>query len=168
MNSESPINGHGINTPLTEHSAPGVYIVITGSRTLYQVEIISHDALPVITRYPVVNGLLKDGTPLPGVSGFQFDATTGLGEIRWWKDDPNDYDRPDLTYAGTIRTTSRVLVIAQVSDIPAAHNLDRPPVDEGRPGNEAVVDLIRTTIASLDSYEKFAVFVELLLVGKRR
>lgn len=116
-------NGHlegrglgGFVGPLTEQSDPGVYVVITASRSLYVVEVPGPALPPQVTRYPAQGPLLRDETPLPCVHGFVFDVESGIGQIPWWKDDPDDYDRPDQPYAGTIRTTNTVVFIARLGD----------------------------------------------------
>lgn len=106
-------DGSQLDSPLTEHSAPGSYFVITASRTIYQVEVLAGDSSS-ITRYPRVNSLLLGGEPLTGVRSFFFDPTSGLGQIQWWKPNVADRDRPDRHYAGTVRTTSAVLLMLRV------------------------------------------------------
>lgn len=113
---EEPGAAHGFVSPLTEQSDPGVYIVITASRSLYVAEIVSPDRVPQITRYPAHGSMLSDGTSLPGVQAFSFDVGTGVGKILWWKDFSVDYDRPDAPYAGTVRTTNTVIFIARLGD----------------------------------------------------
>lgn len=76
-------------------------------------EITSHDALLIITRYRNTASLLLDRQALTGVRGFTFDVITGTGEIAWWKDDPADYDRAELLYGGTIRAASTVILIVR-------------------------------------------------------
>lgn len=152
------------NDALTEHSPPGLYIVITASGTLYRVEITSHDRPVSVMRFPIVESLLRDGTWLPSVTGFRFDADTGVGEIRWWKDDPADYDRPDRPYSGTTRTTTRVQIIARIDTgvgMPFASGGETP--DTRSTARDVVIDLLRQTLAGLATHEQLAVFVEMLL-----
>lgn len=113
---EQPGAAHGFVSPLTEQSDPGIYIVLTASRSLYIAEIISPDRPPQVTRHPARGALLRDGEPLPGVNAFYFDIETGVGKISWWKDDPADFDRPGQPYAGTVRTTNTVLFVARLGD----------------------------------------------------
>jgi hypothetical protein len=101
-------------TFLTEHSDAGAYFLVTASRTVYLVEIVSPDRVPVVTRYPRRDALLGDGVPLPGVRGFRFDITTGEGVIHWWKDSASDHQVNVEHYSGTVRRTSAVLLIARL------------------------------------------------------
>ena len=103
-------------SPLTEQSDPGVYVVVTASRSLYLVDIVSPDCPPQVTRYPAQGALLADGEPLPGVDTVYFDVHTGVGKISWWKEHPGDYDRPGEPYVGTIRTTNTVAFVARLGD----------------------------------------------------
>jgi hypothetical protein len=107
-------DGFQPNRPLTEQSTPGVYLVITASRTLYLVEVVADDSSPMITRYPCGNSLPLDGEPLTGVRSFFFDPTSGLGQIEWWKRNVADRDYPDRPYFGTVRSSSRVMLILSV------------------------------------------------------
>lgn len=100
-----------LELPLTEHSPAGSYLVITASRTIYLIELVAGDASATITRYPRTRSLLLDGEPLTGVRSFHFDPRSGLGHIVWWKENRADRDRPDEHYAGTVRTTSPVLLL---------------------------------------------------------
>lgn len=101
-------------TLLTEHSDAGAYFIVNASRTVYLVEIVSPDRVPVVTRYPSRDALVGDGVPLPGIRGFRFDITTGEGVIHWWKDDVDGYELHVEQYGGTVRSTSAVLLIARL------------------------------------------------------
>lgn len=98
---------------LNEQSAPGTYVVVTASRSVYEVNIGERGELTVIRR-PILNKLLLDGEPLTGVSEISFTTRGGYGLIHWYKERREDYDDPDGPYAGTDRTTSRVVLIAEV------------------------------------------------------
>lgn len=106
---------------LTDRSAVGTYVVVTASKSVYEVTI-SADHEPEVIRRPLVSGLLLDGEPMTGVTRFDFDSRTGFGQIRWTKADPADYDDPSQPYTGTGRTTSRDLVIAEMAA--AAESID--------------------------------------------
>lgn len=146
--------------PLTERSAPGNYFVITASRTMYHVTVEDLSSSTVI-RYPRANKLLLDGEPLTGVRSFLFDADSGLGQIEWWKTNPADYDRPDLPYVGTVRTTSPVLLVLSLTS--AAEQ----PAPSRRPDTSASVerflDGMRTALAKVDSDADFADLMTFLL-----
>lgn len=149
--------------PLTEHSPPGVYAVITASGTLYRVEISSDDRPVSIMRFPIIDSLLKDGTWLPVANSFRFDADTGMGEISWEKDDPASYDHPDLPYVGATRTTTRVHIIARIGnpteEREAAAGEDAVMMSTAR---DDVTDLLRQMLAGLATHENLADFIEML------
>lgn len=100
---------------LTEASAAGRYVVVTASKSVYDVTI-ADGVNPEIIRRPLLAGLLLDGLPMTGVSRFVFDSRAGYGRIAWGKLDPAEYDDPSSPYSGTARTTSRVLHIARVPE----------------------------------------------------
>ena len=100
---------------LTETSAAGRYVVVTATKSVYEVTIDSAGT-PEVIRRPLLAGLLLDGQPMTGVFRFVFDSRTGVGRILWSKLDPADYDEPSEPYSGTARTTSRVLLIAELTD----------------------------------------------------
>lgn len=108
-------DGKRAEAPVTEESAPGTYIVITASRTVYHVDIANDSASWRITRYPRVNSLLLDVEPLTGVLSFFFDVESGMGQIEWWKGNVADRDDRDRPYAGTVRATSRVMLILSLN-----------------------------------------------------
>ncbi|MCT9819302.1 hypothetical protein N3K63_03270 [Microbacterium sp. W1N] len=104
---------------LTQRSDPGMYVVVTESRTVYVVDL-DQDRPPTITRYPVVSLLLHDTEPMYVVS-CTFDVNTRHGMIVWWK---NDAERPAHPgYVGTWRHTTPVTAIAR---IPAGSPLHDP------------------------------------------
>jgi len=146
--------------PLTERSAPGIYFVITASRTMYHVTVEDLSSSTVI-RYPRANKLLLDGEPLTGVRSFLFDADSGLGQIEWWKTDPADYDRPDLPYIGTVRTTSPVLLILSLTSTAEKPAPSRRP--DTRASVELFIDGMRTALAKVDSDADFADLMTFLL-----
>ncbi|MBG0719237.1 hypothetical protein G3N18_14435 [Microbacterium sp. 2C] len=99
----------------SDQAPPGVRVVATASGALYFLDNSDPDRDPRVTRYPgPAAGALNDGQPLPGVHAYTFDVRTRIGEIFWWKDDPAQYDNPTLPYIGTVRATSRVLLIARL------------------------------------------------------
>lgn len=130
---ESPTGPPRELGPLTEKSPPGTYLVATRSGTVYVVEITASSP-PVIARYPQAGSLIHDSDPMPGVDRFSFDATSGHGEIGWWKDDPRDYDHPGIPYAGTIRTTSHVLTVRRHN---SSDTIGDPPPQPGDTVDEA-------------------------------
>lgn len=120
---------------LTQRCDPGMYVVVTESRTVYVVDL-DPDRPPTITRYPVATSLLHDHEPMYVVS-CTFDVHTGHGMIVWWK---NDAERPAHPgYIGTWRHTTPVTAIAR---IPAGSPL-RDPDDRG--------PLLRTLMYALDA-----------------
>lgn len=147
-----------LDSPLTEHSAPGSYFVITASRTIYQVEVVAGDSSSTITRYPRANSLLLDGEPLTGVRSFFFDPTSGLGQIQWWKQNVADRDRPDSHYAGTVRTTSAVLLMLRVHHTTDGTALSNPADSTN---TRLLLDGLRSALAAVELDEDF---VELLTV----
>lgn len=158
--SDRPVrpDGHQLHPPLTEHSAPGSYFVITASRTIYQVEVVAGDSSATVTRYPRANSLLLDGEPLTGVRSFFFDPTSGLGQIQWWKQNVADRDRPDSPYAGTVRTTSAVLLMLCVHHTTDGTALSSPA---GSTYTGLLLDGLRSALAAIELNEDF---VELLRV----
>ncbi|MEJ6556246.1 hypothetical protein PQI51_14565 [Microbacterium esteraromaticum] len=105
-----------LKTNVSDRSTPGVYITLTRSGAVYIADIHDPDATPTVTRYAGgAANALRDGQPLPGVHGFSFNASTGLGAVLWWKD-PTECTDPSLPYAGTTRSTSRVLLVARLKD----------------------------------------------------
>lgn len=137
-------DGWPTGMPLTEESAPGTYIVITASRTVYQVEIADDIPLWTVTRYPRERSLLLDAEPLTGVQGFFFDAERGLGQIEWWKENIADRDDPDRAYAGTVRTTSRVMLILSLHATAGEAQTIR-----------LLLDGLRSALAAFDSDDEF-------------
>ena len=130
--------------PLTEESAPGTYIVITASRTVYHVEIADNVPFWTVTRYPRERSLLLDAEPLTGVLRFFFDAERGLGQIEWWKENIADRDDPDRAYAGTVRTTSGVMLILSLNTTASEAQTIR-----------LVLDGLRSALAAVDSDDEF-------------
>ncbi|RLK49329.1 hypothetical protein [Microbacterium telephonicum] len=120
---------------LTQRSEPGMYVVITESRTVYVVDL-DPDRPPTITRYPVVSLLLHDTEPMYVVS-CTFDVNTGHGMIVWWKNDAERPARPG--YIGTWRHTTPVVAIAR---IPAGSPL-HDPEDRG-PLLRTLMNALRT------------------------
>lgn len=159
--SDRPVrpDGDQLDPPLTEHSAPGSYFVITASRTIYQVDVVAGDSSPTITRYPRANSLPLDGEPLTGVRSFFFDPTSGLGQIQWWKHNVADRDRPDRHYAGTVRTTSAVLLmlgIHHTTDGTAESN----PADTTN--TRLLLDGLRSGLAAVELDEDFVELLRML------
>ncbi|PYD01815.1 hypothetical protein B4U78_002900 [Microbacterium esteraromaticum] len=146
-----------LELPLTEHSPPGSYLVITASRTIYLIEVVAGDSSATITRYPRVRSLLLDGEPLTGVRSFHFDPRSGLGRIVWWKQNRADRDRPDEHYAGTVRTTSAVLLLLRVHR--AAEKTRSRQAD-----STDTQELVDGLSAALATSERDEDFVELLRV----
>lgn len=144
-----------LELPLTEHSQPGSYLVITASRTIYLIEVVTGDSSATITRYPRARSLLLDGEPLTGVRSFHFDPRSGLGQIVWWKENRADRDRPDEPYAGTVRTTSAVLLLLRVRR--ATEETRSRPADST--DTEELVDGLSAALAASEPDEDF---VELL------
>lgn len=139
-----------VNEPLTQDSEPGTYVVGTASRTIYVVQITSPDLPPQVTRLPAQGELLNDGVPMPGVSGFSFDATTGLGEIHWWKDNPEHYDQPDKRYVGTTRTTNIVLLIVRLHLLA---EIDDPRTGGQTLNRDVIIARMRATFPAIDPPE---------------
>lgn len=131
---------------LTEKSAAGRYVVVTETKSVYEVTISAGETLEVIRR-PLVAGLLLDGQPMTGVSSFYFDSGAGFGQICWTKLDPADYDNPSMPYAGTIRSTSRVILIAQVT------------------GQSGLIDVIRDAVLASGDDDALRASVLALLSG---
>lgn len=129
---------------LTEESAPGCYLVVTASQTVYVVRIADDRELSVVRR-PIVHRLLLDGEPMSGVTGFDFDGATGVGSIRWTKLDPADYDYPDVPYMGTTRSTSPVLLVAKVRDDEDFIDAIRSAV-QATTDREVLHDILRTLV----------------------
>lgn len=69
-------------------------------------------------------GKVHDARPLPAVHGCHFNAQTGAGHIVFWKDDPADYDDPTAPYVGTVRATSRVLLVGRIRDSEATDSVE--------------------------------------------
>ncbi|WP_417374511.1 hypothetical protein [Glutamicibacter protophormiae] len=90
---------------------------------------------------------------MTGVEGFVFDAVTGFGEISWWKNDPSTRDHPTLPYAGTIRTTSQVVLVLHV---------DLDDTDQGSSLDAELMAAVRHALASLDSDTEFAELLTIL------
>ena len=95
-------------------AAAGTYAVVTASHSVYVVTVVEGGE-PVIVRNPLVPGLQLDGQPMTGVTAFLFDSGSGVGQIEWTRLNPEDRDFPDLPYAGTVRRTNTVLLVATVS-----------------------------------------------------
>lgn len=141
-----------LELPLTENSPPGSYVVITASRTIYLIEVVTGDSSGTIIRYPRTRSLLLDGEPLTGVRRFHFDPRSGHGEIVWWKENHADRDLPDEHYAGTVRTTSAVLLLLRVHR-PTDETLSRPADSTD---SQQVVDGLSAALAASDLDEDFA------------
>jgi hypothetical protein len=150
-----------LELPLTEQSPPGSYLVITASRTIYLIEVVTGDPSATIIRYPRIRSLLLDGEPLTGVRSFHFDPRSGLGQIVWWKENRADRDRPDQHYAGTVRTTSVVLLLLRVHG-PSEETLSR------RADSTDTHDLVDGLSAALATSERDEDFVELLRLLAQR
>lgn len=147
--------------PLTEQSEPGDYFVITASRTVYHVNIDDVRSPSTVSRYPYVNALLLDGEPLTGVRSFFFDTASGLGQIEWWKTNVADYDRSDRRYFGTVRTTSRVMLILSL------RSAAEEAAPSHRPDTSAQVQLfldgLRAALAVVDTDDDFVDLLTLLM-----
>lgn len=101
----------------SDQAPPGVRVVATSSGAFYVLDNSDPDRCPRVTRYAGrAVGALNDGRPLPGVHGYVFNVRTRIGQISWWKDNPAHYENPALPYIGTLRATSRVLLIARLRD----------------------------------------------------
>ncbi|MFD7871509.1 hypothetical protein ACFV3I_13555 [Microbacterium sp. NPDC059771] len=122
---------------------------------------IEDNSSSTVTRYPRVNALLLDGDPLTGVRSFFFDAGSGLGHIEWWKANPADYDRPDLPYIGTVRTTSPVLLTLSLTSTAEQPTPSRRP--DTRASVELFIDGMRTALAKVESEADFADLMTFLL-----
>lgn len=107
--------GNSVNAVLTPTSPPGIYVVVTASRTIYRVEVGGAGG-DRVTRIPSRDRLLLDGEPLTGVQDFYFDERTGAGRVLWQKQDPPTHDSTEASYGGTWRTTSAVLVVGRLMD----------------------------------------------------
>ena len=147
-----------LELPLTEHSQPGSYLVITASRTIYLIEVVTGDSSATITRYPRTRSLLLDGEPLTGVRSFHFDPRSGLGQIVWWKENRADRDRPDEHYAGTVRTTSAVLLLLRVHR-PTEETLSRPADSTD---TQELVDGLSAALAMSEREEDFVGLLRVL------
>lgn len=124
--------------------------VLTSSGAIYLVDITNPDTPPRLTRHRAKGELLHDSSPLPGVHALRFDALTGIGRIEWWKDDPAHYDRPDLPSTGTIRATSRVLLIARLREATTTATVD-------------AIDWLRALVRTLgDPYLDYSALVSAL------
>lgn len=152
-------DGYQPNRPLTEQSTPGIYLVITASRTLYHVEVVAGDSSSTITRYPCANSLTLDGESLTGVRSFFFDPMSGSGHIEWWKRNVADRDHPDRQYLGTIRSTSRVMLILSIHD--TGENEGSSSRSENTAHIQTLLDGLHAALATVDLDDDF---VELLTV----
>ncbi|WP_404474160.1 hypothetical protein [Microbacterium aerolatum] len=147
--------------PLTEQSEPGDYFVITASRAVYHVNIDDDRSPPTVTRYPYVNTLLLDGEPLTGVRSFFFDVASGMGQIEWCKTNVTDYDRSDRRYFGTVRTTSRVMLILSLRSTAEEAAPSRRPDTSARV--ELFLDGLRAALAVVDTDDDFVDLLTLLM-----
>jgi hypothetical protein len=95
------------------------------------------------------------------VRSFFFDAGSGLGHIEWWKANPADYDRPDLPYIGTVRTTSPVLLTLSLTSTAEQPTPSRRP--DTRASVELFIDGMRTALAKVESEADFADLMTFLL-----
>lgn len=147
--------------PLTEQSESGDYFVITASRTLYHVNIDDDLSPSTVTRYPHVNTLLLDGEPLTGVRSFFFDTSSGVGQIEWWKTNVADYDRSDRRYFGTVRTTSRVMLILSLRFTAEEAAPSRRPDTSARV--QLFLDGLRAALTAIDTDDDFVDLLTLLM-----
>lgn len=147
--------------PLTERSVPGDYFVVTASRTVYHVNVDDVRSPSTVTRYPYVNTLLLDGEPLTGVRSFFFDTVSGMGQIEWWKTNVADYDRSDCRYFGTVRTTSRVMLILSLRSTAEEAAPSRRPDTSGRV--QLFLDGLRAALTAVDTDDDFVDLLTLLM-----
>lgn len=147
--------------PLTEQSEPGDYFVITASRTVYHVNIDDVRSPSTVSRYPYVNTLLLDGEPLTGVRSFFFDASSGMGQVEWWKTNVADYDRADRRYFGTVRTTSRVMLILSLRSTAEEAAPSRRPETSAQV--QLFLDGLRAALTVVDTDDDFVDLLTLLL-----
>lgn len=154
-NDRSAGNDCGVGLPLTERSEPGMYFVITLSRTLYEVEVRGGGLTSTITRHPIQNALLLDKEPLTGVRSFFFDPASGLGQIEWWKNNGADYDHPDREYFGTVRTTSHVMAVLHVHSV--QDHMETPSREDHRLETQELSDGLCCVLSGVDGDEEFLV-----------
>ncbi|MBM7826615.1 hypothetical protein [Microbacterium aurum] len=112
-------------TEVSDTSPPGVYLATTQSGAAYVIELMDPDRAPTVIRYHGdAHGKIHDTRSLPGVHGCRFNAQTGVGYIVWWKDSPAEYNDPTAPYVGTLRATSRVLLVGRIRDSAATDSVE--------------------------------------------
>lgn len=143
-------NGPRIVSRLTEQSPPGIYIVISAPRTVYRVEIASHDVPPTLVRYPPDAALLTDAIPVPRVQEFTFNLATGHGRIACWTAHRSEYQCTGEPHPDTVRNTSPVLLIARLRTSPATADISTHDRAQGESA-DTIAALLSTLYAAATS-----------------